>query len=88
MTKQAKVVMYGTATCPYCMAARMLFKKKGVEFDDISVSNNPELRAEMEQRSGGRTVPQIFIDEEPVGGFDDIYELDEKGELDELLGLV
>lgn len=80
--------MYGTATCPYCMAARMLFKKKGVEFDDISVSNNPELRAEMEQRSGGRTVPQIFIDEEPVGGFDDIYELDEKGELDELLGLV
>lgn len=79
--------MYGTATCPYCLAARMLFKKKGVEFDDISVSNNPALRAEMQERSGNRTVPQIFVDDQPLGGFDEIDDLDRRGELDELLGL-
>ncbi len=79
--------MYSTATCPYCSAARMLFKKKGVEFDDISVASEPTLRAKMEELSGRRTVPQIFVDDQPVGGFDDIYELDQQGELDKLLGL-
>lgn len=78
--------MYGTSSCPYCMAARMLFKKKNVEFEDISVAGNPQLRQEMEQRSGGRTVPQIFIDGKPLGGFDDIDALDRDGKLDELLG--
>ncbi|MEQ8208058.1 MAG: glutaredoxin 3 [Woeseia sp.] len=87
MTAQPKVVMYGTAMCPYCAAARMLLTKKKVAFEDISVSGDAELRAKMEQLSGRRTVPQIFIDDNPVGGFDDIYELDQKGELDRLLGL-
>ena len=86
MAEQAKVVMYGTAMCPYCAAARMLFKKKNIEFEDIPVQGNADLRAEMEAKSGGRTVPQIFIDGEPVGGFDDVYELDQSGKLDELLG--
>jgi glutaredoxin 3 len=87
MGQQAKVVMYGTAMCPYCAAARMLLTKKKVAFEDISVTGNSELRAEMEQRSGRRTVPQIFIDDEAVGGFDDIYALDQQGKLDGMLGL-
>ena len=87
MTAQAKVVMYGTAMCPYCSAARMLLTKKRVAFDDISVSGDASLRAQMEKLSGRRTVPQIFINDQPVGGFDDIYELDQKGELDRMLGL-
>lgn len=85
MSGQAKVVMYGTAYCPYCSAARMLFKKKNVEYDDLSIMDDGERRAEMENRSGRRTVPQIFIDDRPIGGFDDLYELDCRGELDKLL---
>lgn len=87
MTTQPKVVMYGTAMCPYCAAARMLLTKKKIAYEDISVSGDAALRAKMEQLSGQRTVPQIFIDDKPVGGFDDIYELDQKGELDRMLGL-
>ena len=82
----ATVVMYGTAQCPFCLAARMLLKKKGVPFEDILISGNAELRATMEQRSGRRTVPQIFINDEPIGGFDELYALEQKGELDKLLG--
>lgn len=77
--------MYGTAMCPYCMAARMLFKKKNIEFDDISVTGKPDLRAEMEARSGRHTVPQIFIDGQAVGGFDEVSRLDDTGELDRML---
>lgn len=86
MSKQPKVVMYGTSSCPYCMAARMLFKKKSIEFEDISVSGDAQRRQEMEQLSGGRTVPQIFVDGKPLGGFDDVDALDQEGKLDELLG--
>ena len=82
-----KVVLYGTAFCPYCLAARMLLKKKGVDFEDISVSGDDGLRNKMEQLSGGRTVPQIFIDDKPIGGFDDMNKLDREGQLDEMLGL-
>lgn len=87
-TKQdsPQVVVYGTQTCPYCTAARMLLKKKGVNFEDVLVSGNNELRQEMQRRSGGSTVPQIFIDDEPIGGFDDMYQLDQEGRLDTLLG--
>jgi glutaredoxin 3 len=81
------VVMYGTETCPYCTAARMLLKKKGVEYEEILVSRDAERRAEMERLSGRYTVPQIFIDDEPIGGFDDLYALDREGRLDELLGI-
>jgi len=64
----------------------MLLKKKDVPFEDILISGNAELRATMEQRSGRRTVPQIFINDEPIGGFDELYALEQKGELDKLLG--
>ena len=87
MKEPAKVVMYGTAMCPYCAAARMLLTKKKVAFEDISVSGDSELRDKMVQLSGRRTVPQIFINDEAVGGFDDIYALDQQGKLDSMLGI-
>lgn len=83
---QASVVMYGTAYCPYCVRARRLLDSKGVEYEDIRLEGRPDLRAEMEQRSGGgRTVPQIFINEEHIGGSDDLFALERAGRLDELL---
>lgn len=83
----AEVVIYATRFCPYCMRARSLLKKKGVKFTEISVSGKPELWEEMEKLSGRDTVPQIFIDKEPVGGYDDIALLNRKGELDQKLGI-
>jgi len=63
----------------------MLLKKKGLDFEDISVSGDHELRQQMERLSGGRSVPQIFIDDKPIGGFDELYLLEKSGELDRLL---
>ena len=64
----------------------MLLKKKGLNFTDILVSQDDEKRREMERLSGGTTVPQIFINAEAIGGFDDLYSLDKDGRLDEILG--
>jgi len=82
-----KVTMYSTRFCGYCTRARMLLEKKGVEIIDIRIDSDPERRQEMISRAGRSTVPQIFIDEEHVGGCDDLYELDFEGELDRKLGL-
>ena len=79
------VVVYATPFCSYCGAARMLLTKKGVRFTEHLVSDDAERRAEMEALSGRRTVPQIFIGDTHVGGFDDLYALDRSGRLDELL---
>ena len=80
------VEIYTTQTCPYCIAAKRLLTKKGVDFKEIDVGGQPQLRAAMTQRAGGRTsVPQIFIGEQHVGGSDDIHALDARGELDKLL---
>jgi glutaredoxin 3 len=84
MSGAPKIEIWGTEFCGYCSAARMLLKKKGLEYEDVSVSRDPGLRHEMEQRSGRRSVPQIFIDGLPVGGFDELYALDQSGELDRL----
>ena len=83
----AKVIMYATRFCPYCMRARRLLKNKGVEFEEIRVSSGNELWREMEELSGRNTVPQIFINDESVGGYDDIATLNQIGELDSKLGL-
>ena len=83
----AAVIMYSTRFCPYCMRARSLFKKKGIEYTEISVGRDRDLWDEMEQRSGRNTVPQIFINDESVGGYDDIAALDRQGELDQKLGI-
>lgn len=82
-----KIVIYATGLCPYCVAARRLLARKGVEFEEIRIDEQPQLRQEMEARSGGYSVPQIFIGETHVGGFDDMAALDSAGELDPLLGL-
>lgn len=80
------VTLYTTPICGYCAAAKRLLKSKGVSFSDIDVMRNPEKRTEMMERANGRhTVPQIFIGEVHIGGFDDMYALDVSGELDKLL---
>jgi glutaredoxin 3 len=82
----ARVVMYSTAVCPYCIMAERLLKAKGVEaIEKIRVDMEPELRAEMMQKTGRRTVPQIYIGDTYVGGFDDLSALDRAGKLDPLL---
>lgn len=82
----AKVVMYTSAVCPYCMNAERLLKNKGVtEIEKIRVDLQPELRAEMMEKTGRRTVPQIFIGDQHIGGFDDLHALDVQGGLDPLL---
>ena len=81
----AQVVMYSTRFCPYCMRARALLEGKGVSYTDIGVDGRPELRAQMVERSGRHTVPQIWIGEQHVGGYDDIALLDRQGRLDQLL---
>lgn len=82
----AKVTMYTTGVCPYCQMAERLLKSKGVaEIDKIRVDTDPARREEMMKRTGRRTVPQIYIGERHVGGFDDLAELDREGGLDPLL---
>lgn len=83
----AKVVMYCTAVCPYCVAAERLLKSRGVtEIEKIRIDLDPEKQAEMMERSGGRrTVPQVFIGDTHVGGFDDTSALDAAGKLVPLL---
>jgi glutaredoxin 3 len=84
----AKVELYTTQWCGYCARARALLGRKGVEFTDIDVETDGAKRAEMVQRSGGgRTVPQIFIDGEHIGGSDELVALEQRGELDRKLGL-
>ena len=82
-----KVVVYSTAMCPYCVRAKMLLQHKGVTFEEIRVDIDRARAKEMIERSQRRTVPQIFIDDYHVGGFDDMAELDAYGKLDPLLGL-
>jgi glutaredoxin 3 len=80
------ITMYTTATCPYCINAERLLRSKGVEnIDKVRVDLDPQRRAEMMQKSGRRTVPQIWIGERHVGGFDDLRALDVAGKLDPLL---
>ncbi len=79
--------MYSTHVCAYCDRARQLLARKGVSVTDIKVDDDPEQRTIMLKRSSGRrTVPQIFIGDRHIGGFDDLAALDRKGELDVLLG--
>lgn len=79
------VVIYSTTMCPYCVRAKNLLDKKGVSFTEYNLDERPELRSEMEQRSGRTSVPQIFIDDFHVGGFDDMAEMNIEGTLDEKL---
>jgi glutaredoxin 3 len=86
--RSIRVTMYSTRYCPYCIRARMLLESKQVPFEDIAVDANPQLRAEMMRRSGRHTVPQIWIGEQHVGGYDDLLDLEHGGGLEELLEAV
>jgi len=82
----ADVTIYTTMLCPYCYRAKALLGKKGVSFTEIDVGMDPDKRRQMMQRAHGRhTVPQIFINDEHVGGCDDLYALEQAGKLDPLL---
>ena len=84
-TSKPSVRMYSSQFCGYCAAAKRLLREKGVEFEEIDVLFSPDKRAEMETASGRTTVPQIFIGDTHVGGFDDLNALERNGELDPLL---
>lgn len=86
MSNNSNVEIYSGDYCPYCMRAKALLNKKGVAFTEYNVQSDPALREEMLKRANGaRTIPQIFIHGRHVGGCDDLYALERKGELDELL---
>ncbi len=81
-----KVEIYTWRTCPFCIRAKELLKKKGVNFVEYKIDGDEAARAKMQKRShGGRSVPQIFINDEHIGGCDDLYALDAQGNLDQLL---
>ena len=83
----SKIEGYSTAVCPYCVAAKNLLKSKGLEWTEVRVDADPAQREAMLARSGGRrTVPQIFINDQHVGGFDDLVAADRSGKLATLLG--
>jgi glutaredoxin 3 len=83
----AKIEVYSMDNCPYCLRAKRLLDSKGARYEEWQVDHTPELRAEMEARSGGTSVPQIFIDDRHIGGFDELSALEIDGELDRLLGI-
>ncbi len=81
-----EIIIYTTPICPYCVRAKQLLANKEVEYKEIDISADMSLRDEMIEKSGGkRTVPQIFINNNYIGGFDDLSALDRKGELDKIL---
>lgn len=83
----AKVEVYSTNYCPYCVRAKQLLDAKDIDYTEIDVSGNDEARMALVEKSGGRkTVPQIFINDAAIGGYDDLRALEESGKLDVLLG--
>lgn len=82
----AKVEVYTTSYCPYCVRAKSLLKRKGVAFEEIDVSHDSVLREKMIEMSGGRrTVPEVFINGKIIGGYDELHALESEGKLDSLL---
>lgn len=83
----AKVEIYTTAYCPYCLKAKALLDAKGVSYQEINLEGKPDELAALKQRTGWRTVPQIFIDGKLVGGFSELSRMESEGKLDAALGL-
>ncbi|WPY01275.1 Glutaredoxin-3 [Candidatus Trichorickettsia mobilis] len=82
----SKVVIYTSSSCPYCLRAKALLQRKNAQFEEINIENDQQLREKMIQQAGGRkTVPQIFINDIHVGGSDDLYALEQEGQLQKLL---
>ena len=81
----AQVVIYTTRICPYCVRAKQLLQRKGVAYEEVDVSNDHATRMQLVERTKQRTVPQIFINDQHIGGCNDLYQLDSEGKLDPLL---
>jgi GrxC family glutaredoxin len=81
----ARVVVYTKYYCVFCNRAKALLRAKNVEFREVDITDDVKLQGEVRRRSGRMTVPQIFVDEKPIGGYDELRRLDESGELDRLL---
>lgn len=82
---EKSIVMYSRAACPFCVAARNVFQSRNLTWTEVSLDTEPDKRAEMISRTGRRTVPQIFIGDFHVGGYDDLNALDQAGDLDRIL---
>ncbi|MBF0284451.1 MAG: glutaredoxin 3 [Magnetococcales bacterium] len=83
-----EIIVYSTTVCPYCVKAKALLDRKGAKYQEVNLDREPQRRDEMVQKAGGRkTVPQIFINGQHMGGCDDLHELDRKGGLDPLLAV-
>jgi glutaredoxin 3 len=80
----ARIQLYTTAWCGYCVRAKALLEQRGLEFEELRVDDDPNFRARLEQVTGGWTVPQILIDGTPIGGFSELWQLDRTGELERL----
>jgi len=81
----APVEIYTTSSCPFCVRAKRLLDARGIDYDEIDVADDPALRADLVKRTGRRTVPQIFIDGEPIGGFEELAALDASTRLADLV---
>ena len=79
----AKVIVYSKNYCSYCERAKSLLSSKNVPFEEVNIENDPDLMREVMTRSGMRTVPQIFVDDEPIGGYQELAALDRSGKLDD-----
>lgn len=87
MEINADIKMYSSSWCPFCIRAKRLLESKGLQFEELLVDGNPQLRTQMMEESGQRTVPQIWINQQHVGGCDDLYALEQARELDKLLSM-
>ena len=85
MPARAEVRIYVTSWCPYCIAAKRLLRQKDVAFTEVDVDGREDLRSWLVSASGQRTVPQVFVNGQPLGGFSDVEDLDQEGKLDKLL---
>lgn len=85
MKEQAKIVIYTKTYCPFCIRAKQLLKSLELQYEEISVDGKPKLQDEMAELAGRRTVPQIFICDDPIGGCDDIFALHRAGKLEALV---
>jgi|SRR5947207_6185351 len=83
--RMKRVKIYTTPICPYCIRAKRLLEKKGVQYEEIDVSGDDQARIDLARRTGMRTVPQIFVGDHHVGGSDELYALEQEGKLDSLL---
>jgi len=81
----ARVHVYTTPSCPFCVRAKRLLEARGIDYDEIDVADDPALRADLVKRTGRRTVPQIFIDGQPIGGFEELAALDASTRLADLV---